>query len=49
MEEKINEILEEMIDKMGQGGMDVSYSGHNYESAKLKAVEQIKDLITKNV
>lgn len=46
MDEKINEILENMIEYMGKGGMDISYNGRNYEKAKLTAVEMIKELFS---
>lgn len=42
---KIDKILEDMIDNMGDGGMDVSYSGHNYESAKQKAIKDLNELL----
>ena len=45
MDGQLNIILEAMIDKMGDGGMDVSYSGTNYEIAKIEAIKEIKNLI----
>ena len=43
----LDSIIEEMINKMGEGGMDISYSGHNYKTAKKEAIISIINLIAK--
>jgi len=44
-QEQIDKILEDMIDFMGDGGMDTSYGGANYKEAKKIAIEKIITLL----
>jgi hypothetical protein len=48
LEKLINDILEEMIETMGDGGMDTSFIGWRYEEAKIKATEKILKLLKNN-
>ena len=43
-EKQILEILGEMIEDLGDGGMDTSYGGSNYGPAQEKAKEKILKL-----
>ena len=43
--QKLDEILEKMIEEIGDGGMDTSYQGRNYNMAKSNAKIAIIDLI----
>lgn len=45
LSKRLDEILEEMLDDMTDGGMDTSYGGTNYHSAKKKAIAEIVELI----
>ncbi len=41
-------ILEVLIDELGNGGMDTSYQGHDYEPSMERAVLRLEDLIDAN-
>lgn len=43
--DKLIDIFEQMLDEMGEGGMDTSYGGTNYSTAMERAAERILDRI----
>ena len=49
IKQKVEKILEKMVDRMGEGGMDTSYSGRFYNEAKETAKDKIDLLYRKQL